>query len=88
MSAASRWLDGLVTTAWLLGLRGDELRAALPDEVGGPAWLDQLEGASSREERARILAPRVARLSVALEETKPTWRLHAAACSPTSRRPR
>ena len=74
MSAATRWLDGVVTTAWLLGLRGDELRSALPVGVRAPGWLEQLELAPTREERARLLAPHLARLGVALDETRPPWR--------------
>lgn len=74
MSAASRWLDGVVTAGWLLGLRGDALRDALPSGVRAPGWLDQLEAAATREERARLLAPHLARLGVALDETRPAWR--------------
>ena len=74
MSVASRWLDGVVTTAWLLGLRGDALREALPDGVRAPGWLDDLEGAPTREERARLLAPHLARLGVAVDETRARWR--------------
>jgi hypothetical protein len=74
VTQASRWLDGLVTAAWLLGLRGDELRASLPEGLEAPSWVDALDAATTREARAQIVAPHVARLAMAVDETRPTWR--------------
>jgi hypothetical protein len=71
---ASRWLDGVITAAWLLGLRGDDLRSALPEGLEPPSWVDALDTATTREARAQIVAPHLARLSLAIDETRPPWR--------------
>ncbi|HMJ15026.1 MAG TPA: hypothetical protein VK524_26615 [Polyangiaceae bacterium] len=66
----NRFERGFVALSYLLGRRGAELTAGLAQPSSSALLLQRALSAPTREERARVLAAELVRLTAALE----TWR--------------